>query len=311
MILKVGKYMEKMATVSEVLSELKKQGYTIDFNLHDNCLLCHGNSLQIHPDDFVVDKHYRFEGPSDPGDEAIVYAISSERHNLKGTLVNGYGIYSDCLTDTMISALTEQDRTVAAKGEHPEKDSGEVAESRIVGHKSLNFETWKLDRLCQYIVSKHHSFTYQQMSFISALAEKIVTDEGDVYPYIHKLSQIFDRMAIDTKKHMRKEERILFPFIEQLVEAAEENVKINRPFFGTVNNPTQVMTIEHEEAAEDMATIRKITDNYRIPANASPSLITLYEKLTQFEADLKTHVYLENHILFPKAILLEKEIGLS
>lgn len=295
--------MDKMATVSEVLSELKQQGYTIDFNLHDNCLFCHGNSLQIHPGDFVVDKHYRFEGPSDPGDEAIVYAISSERYNLKGTLVNGYGIYSDCLTDTMISALTES----GSEKNNNTKEPG----AKIVGPNTLNFETWKLDRLCQYIVSKHHSFTYQQMSFISALTEKIVAEESHIYPFIYKLSQVFDRMAIDTKKHMRKEERILFPFIEQLVEAAEENVKISRPFFGTVNNPTQVMTIEHEEAAEDMATIRKITDNYRIPSNASSSLIALYEKLEQFEADLKIHVYLENDILFPKAILLEKEIGLS
>lgn len=303
--------MDRMDTISEVLSELKKRGYTIDFNLHDNCLLCHKNFLQIHPADFVVDKHYRFEGPTDPGDEAIIYAISSERYNLKGTLVNGYGIYSDSLIDTMISALMENDRTVAANRENSEKnDVADIAGAKIEPN-SLNFQTWRLDKLCHYIVSKHHSFTYQQMSFISALAEKIVADESHNYPYIRKLSEVFNRMAIDTKIHMRKEERILFPFIEQLVEAAEENVKVSRPFFGTVNNPTQIMTVEHEEAAEDMATIRKITNNFRIPSNASKSLVTLYERLKQFEADLKTHVYLENHILFPKAILLEKKIGIS
>lgn len=97
-----------MTTVSEVLNKLKKEGYTVDFNLTDNCLICHGNSLQIFPDEFNVDKHYRFEGISDPGDEAIVYAISSEKHNLKGTLVNGYGIYSDDIADEMVKALKEK-----------------------------------------------------------------------------------------------------------------------------------------------------------------------------------------------------------
>lgn len=99
--------MRTMTTVSEVLNVLKERGYTVDFNLNNNCLICHQNSLQIYPGEFVVDKHYRFEGMSDPGDEAIVYAISSDKHNLKGTLVNGYGIYADELANEMIQALRE------------------------------------------------------------------------------------------------------------------------------------------------------------------------------------------------------------
>lgn len=95
-----------MTTLSEVLNQLKDRGYTTDFNLRANCLVCHGNSLEIHPGDFKVDKYYRFEGESNPDDEAIVYAISSAKHNIKGTLVNGYGISSDPLTDEMVSALS-------------------------------------------------------------------------------------------------------------------------------------------------------------------------------------------------------------
>jgi quercetin dioxygenase-like cupin family protein len=99
--------MNTMTTVSEVLNKLKERGYTVDFNLSDNCLICQGDSLKIYPEDFKVDKHYRFEGPSDPGDEAIVYAISSAKHQLKGTLVNGYGVSSDAMTHEMIKALSE------------------------------------------------------------------------------------------------------------------------------------------------------------------------------------------------------------
>lgn len=95
-----------MTTLSEVLNKLKAEGYTTDFNLNDNCLVCNGNSLQIHPNDFVVDRHFRFEGQTDPGDEAIVYAISSVKNNLKGVLVNGYGIYSNDMTDEMVKALS-------------------------------------------------------------------------------------------------------------------------------------------------------------------------------------------------------------
>lgn len=97
--------MKRMATVSEVLSKLRDEGYTVDFNIKDNCLVCHGNSLQINPGEFVVDRHYRFEGMSDPADEAVIYAISSTQNNIKGTLLNGYGISSEEMADELIKAL--------------------------------------------------------------------------------------------------------------------------------------------------------------------------------------------------------------
>lgn len=64
--------------------------------------------VQVFPDEFLVDRHYRFEGISDPADEAVVYAISSTKYHLKGTLVNGYGMYSDAIADEMIKALKEK-----------------------------------------------------------------------------------------------------------------------------------------------------------------------------------------------------------
>jgi hypothetical protein len=97
--------MDTMSTVTEVLEKLKDEGYTVDLNLRANCLECADNSLQVHPEDFVVDKFYRFEGESDPGDEAIVYAISSAKHNIKGTLVNSYGTYADDITEELVHAL--------------------------------------------------------------------------------------------------------------------------------------------------------------------------------------------------------------
>jgi hypothetical protein len=100
--------MDPMTTLTEIINKLKKEGYTEDFNLKENCLECQGNPIQVYPDEFVVDRHYRFEGESDPADEAVVYAISSDKHQLKGVLVNAYGMYSDTLADDMVKALQEK-----------------------------------------------------------------------------------------------------------------------------------------------------------------------------------------------------------
>lgn len=92
-------------TLSESMNALREEGYTVDFNLDKNCLICADGRYRLMPDEFNIDKYFRFEGMTDPGDESILYAISSEKHNIKGVFVNGYGIYSDAIASEMIDKL--------------------------------------------------------------------------------------------------------------------------------------------------------------------------------------------------------------
>jgi hypothetical protein len=94
-----------MTTMSERMTELRKEGYTEDFNLRADCIHCKDGKYVLYPDDFQIDVYFRFEGDSDPADEAILYGISSKKHNLKGILVNGYGTSADPLTDAMVRKL--------------------------------------------------------------------------------------------------------------------------------------------------------------------------------------------------------------
>ena len=94
-----------MTTLSEILNKLKKEGYTEDFNRVESGSEGPGHLIRRHPEAFVVDQHYRFEGNSNPDDEAVVYAISSRKFQVKGVLVNGYGIASDAATDALLNVL--------------------------------------------------------------------------------------------------------------------------------------------------------------------------------------------------------------
>src|SRR5262245_3905770 len=97
--------METYETVTEAIAALRKQGYTEDFNLRENCIECRQGKYKLFHDQFQIDKVYRFEGMTDPDDETVLYAISSPELNLKGTLVNAYGIYSDPVADEMVRKL--------------------------------------------------------------------------------------------------------------------------------------------------------------------------------------------------------------
>lgn len=93
-------------TVSEAVNDLVKRGYTTDFSLQTerNRIVCNRTSLELSLKEFAIDEIYRFEGITDPGDEMIVFAVSSDKHKVKGVLVNAFGMYNDSKT----SEITQQ-----------------------------------------------------------------------------------------------------------------------------------------------------------------------------------------------------------
>ncbi len=94
-------------TVTEAVNGLRRRGFTVDFNLAENCLVCNdatSTSSVFDVNDFEIVEFYRFEGNSDPADEAVVYAIESNI-GMKGVLVNGYGISADPMSDEMARKL--------------------------------------------------------------------------------------------------------------------------------------------------------------------------------------------------------------
>ncbi len=90
-------------TVTEAIKGLRERGYTKDFNLKENCIVCHEDELN--PDDFEIVEVYRFEGNTDPADEAVIYVIESNKGD-RGVLVSGYGISADEMSDEMAKKLS-------------------------------------------------------------------------------------------------------------------------------------------------------------------------------------------------------------
>lgn len=89
-------------TVSQAVKGLGDRGYTKDFNLKENCIVC--NEEKFHPEDFEIVEVYRFEGETDPADEAVVYAVESNKGD-RGVLVSGYGISADEMSSEMAKKL--------------------------------------------------------------------------------------------------------------------------------------------------------------------------------------------------------------
>ncbi len=97
--------MENYANLIEAIAGLRAQGYTIDFNLRQHALTHGPEEHETFHDEFVIDNYFRFENDTDPAEQSIIYAIHSLKHNVKGILINAYGIYAEPLTNEMLDKL--------------------------------------------------------------------------------------------------------------------------------------------------------------------------------------------------------------
>lgn len=91
------------ATVSKALDQLHEKGFTFDFNLHETDII-------QNPDDYEIVHIYRYEGESDPDDEATVYGIRSRKHGRKGVFVAGFSANSENDAARVLIDLSIKDR---------------------------------------------------------------------------------------------------------------------------------------------------------------------------------------------------------
>lgn len=159
-----------------------------------------------------------------------------------------------------------------------------------------------LTDLISHIEAKHHTFTRQELDRLGPLMAKVLRAHGGRHGELQEISGIVQALEADLRAHLEKEERILFPYIREM----ESGSGACEACFGTVQSPIGVMEREHEEAGGLLARLKELTNGYEAPADDCTSFRALYQGLKGLEEDLHRHIFLENHLLFPRAIAMEK-----
>ncbi|HET8572290.1 MAG TPA: iron-sulfur cluster repair di-iron protein [Edaphocola sp.] len=183
----------------------------------------------------------------------------------------------------------------------------EEADAAAASAPSMDFDKWDLDFLADYIRQTHHRYIRDNAELIAGLAQKIAGHHGVNHPELNELAPAVHHMLNDLLQHMEKEEKVLFPAIKNLVETKNSGQHAGIKA-GTVSQPIKVMEAEHDHTGNDLKHFRRLTNDYTLPSDACNSYRYLFEKLKEFEDDTFRHVHLENNILFPKAIKMEREL---
>ena len=170
----------------------------------------------------------------------------------------------------------------------------------------IDFNSWPLDLLINYIEKKHHRFIEEKTPSLIQFLEKLCNVHGSNHPELFEITTLFKDSAIELAPHLKKEELILFPFIKEMMQATKSHGSIGEPHFVTVKNPIAAMMNEHDHEGERFRKIALLTNNYTPPEDACNTFRVTFSLLEEFEQDLHKHIHLESNILFPKAKALEK-----
>jgi regulator of cell morphogenesis and NO signaling len=174
---------------------------------------------------------------------------------------------------------------------------------------ALKFNEWDIDFLTDYIINVHHQ--YLRKALPEAKDYLISFSEGHQkkFPHLVDLLKIFTDLSKEMLPHLQEEETIIFPYIRQIAHAYNSKESYAALLVRTLRKPVEnVMHHEHESVNKSLRQMRQLTDHYTLPEGACVSHKVTFLKLLEIDNDLVQHMHLENNILFPRAIAMEKEL---
>ena len=175
--------------------------------------------------------------------------------------------------------------------------------------ENANFNTMDLDALADHIVNTHHKYLEEAHNTILQYSDKVARVHGEGHPEVVQINRLFHTMVRELNSHVDREESVLFPYIRQMAQVKKGSECVSKtPCFRSIQQPIGMMRHEHDRAGDVIKEIAALSNNFTPPAGACNTFRVMYSMLNEYQDDLFKHVHLENNILFPKAIALEKEI---
>ena len=173
----------------------------------------------------------------------------------------------------------------------------------------IPFEEWSIDFLIDYIVNIHHYYLRNLIPSLEPALNKFVEEHERKYEGLNELSILFNKLASDIIPHLQEEEEVLFPYLRFLANARKNNEPYGALLVKTLRKPVDKM-MEHDHTMIEtiLQGLRRVTNNYVLPAKPCASHRVVWATLKELDTDLCQHIYLENRILFPKSLAIEKEL---
>lgn len=220
----------------------------------------------------------------------------------KAEVFKKYGIDFCCGGKKTIREVCEEKNIDATKVETELQQMG--PQSTATG---ISYGDWSLDFLVDYIVNTHHSYVRKYLPEVKGYALKVAQVHGTAHPELKEIYELVGQIHEELTEHLVEEENHLFKMIKGIVSAKNQHQPLPAKE-ENLENMIEVLEKEHDFVGRCFDKIRELSGDYAIPDDACTSYKLLFKMLQEFENDLHLHIHLENNILFPKAIEMEKSL---
>ena len=174
--------------------------------------------------------------------------------------------------------------------------------------QNLSLRQYPIDLIIEYLKHTHYLFIKEKLPYLVRLIENFKATAYE-YRYIEEdLKFIFPLFVEDFIHHVYEEEDTLFTYISVLHKFLKTKSNISQVYYMMEKHSLQRYAVEHSEHDDEMKGIRKLTDNYLHDKSTPLHVRIIMEELKNLDTCLATHAKVENEILFPKALMLEKEV---
>lgn len=171
----------------------------------------------------------------------------------------------------------------------------------------LSLSEYPIDLIVEYLKHTHFLFIKQKLPYLAKLIEGMTPPIGELGLVVNDLQFVFPIFVEDFIHHIYEEEDTLFSYIIGLNDYINHNKNQSAIYWKMEESSLQKFAMEHDQHDDEMRGIRNITNNYKVTPETPLHIKVIYAELQSLEQDLKTHARIENDILFPKAMMLEKE----
>jgi len=162
-----------------------------------------------------------------------------------------------------------------------------------------------IDVVLCYLKHKHYAFIKQTLPYLAKLIHSYPAAEQSI---INNIRVQFPLFVEDFIRQMHVEEEVIFEFIKNIDGAINGNINFSKLFFELKKNSIKAISETHSNQDDVMFGIRKLTNNYTLEKDPPVLLKVIYSELQSFERNLIIHAQIENEVLLPKALVLEKEL---
>jgi len=177
-----------------------------------------------------------------------------------------------------------------------------LASVKEIKPTSLNFNTWSIELLIEYITSNYHNYIKNKLPQLIALSQHIIDTNNELPSEFIKVNQTLKQFAEKVFLHINvQEQKMLFPNILQLIALTLSGVYIQSKQLIMVLRPIIMLEYEHKDLGRDLNQIIRLTNYFTAPENASDEVLEFYTSCKEFEKQFSSMVHLEKNVLYPKA----------